>query len=149
MEKSIQDYIDELMSLKSRSTTPIESVQGDLIVEVTHSRGTFPIEKATVKIFDSSDKELATMLTDQSGRTFPISLDAKSKSLTESPGSSSSKAATLYNIKIFADGFVTTTIKNIPIYEGVTTLQNYDMLFSSVANGKEEQTIVLDNNNNL
>ena len=149
MEKSIQDYIDELVTFKARSTTPIKSVQGDLIVEVTHSRGTFPIEKATVKIFDTSGKELATMLTDQSGRTFPITLDAKSKNLTESPGSSSDKAATLYNVTISADGFVTTTIKNIPIYEGITTLQKYDMLFSSVSNGKEEQIIVLDNDNNL
>lgn len=149
MEKSIQDYINELMNYRARSTTPTRNAKGNLIVEVTHSRGTFPIEKAKVEVFDTKNTSITTMLTDQSGRTPSLSLDAKSKELTDAPGPSSASTATLYNIIISADGFVTTTIKNIPIYEGITTLQNYDMLFSSVADGKESQTIVLENNYNL
>ncbi len=149
MLKSLEDYINELRDFKKRSNIPDEFTEsadknsGILSVAVTHSKGSFPIENARVEIFSADDSPIVTLYTDMSGKTGPIALKTVSKQSTETPESEGRKAD-LYHILVTADSYVTTRVENIPIYEGVTTVQQIDMTLLSASAGGATQIITQD-----
>lgn len=157
MAKSFDDYINELKEFQKRSKNytaanssnlqnPVPSAyRGRIIFNITHSRGTYPVENALITIFDNGNI-IKAVTTDESGKSPTITLDAFDKKFSESPSSDINNITRYYDAQIEAEDFVTVRIENIPIYENVTTLQQYDMLFKSAANGQEIQIITLPNN---
>ena len=152
MEKSIEEYILELKEFQKRSKNYIqanaiinndnEPYRGRLIFNITHSRGTFPVPNALITIYDG-DTIIKAVGTDESGKSPTITLDAFDKKFTESPTSNLGNITKFYDAKIEADNFVPALIQNIPIYENVTTLQSYDMLFRSAVNNNDMQIVTL------
>lgn len=103
--------------------------KGALLVNVTTLRGTFPVKGALVTVFTGEygrGDEIAKSFTDESGRTEKIMLDAKDKSLSETSGNGI--PYTTYNIYTTADGFAGQFNMNIPVFSGVTSLQNVDLM---------------------
>ncbi len=167
--KTIQEYIEELKAFKERSLeknyVPAVSANvtnetnelpedvnkgtGNLVVIVTHSRGTFPVVNAQVTVYDTDENVITTAKTDLSGRTPEIVLDTYSKDLSERPEGSNTPINRFYNIFIEADRYVSALIKNVPIFEGVTTLQRYDMTFASSVTDQSTQVVELTPNENL
>lgn len=156
MAKTVEDYIAELREYQTRSTNYIPTVaatennnsspyRGRLIFNVTHSRGTFPVSNALITIFDN-DTIINAVTTDESGKSPTITLNAFDKRFSESPGNNINNITKYYDAKIDADGFVSVIIKNIPIYENITTLQNYDMIFKSAVKNDEMITVTLPDN---
>ena len=120
-----------------------EQEKGALLVNVTTLRGTFPIEGAVVTVFTGEYKEgeeIAKFVTDNSGRTEEIMLDAKNKILSETAGNGI--PYTTYNIYTAADGFVGQYNMNIPIFSGVTSLQNVDLILESAAGDNTAPRVV-------
>lgn len=155
MAKTVEDYIAELREYQARSTNYIPTVaavtgnnnsnspyRGRLIFNITHSRGTFPVANALITIYDD-DTIINAVTTDESGKSPTITLEAFDKRFSESPGSDAGNITKYYDAKIDADGFVSVLIKNIPIYENITTLQSYDMLYKSAATNDEMITVTL------
>ena len=142
MAKSIEDYINELREFNNRSTNTVSPYRGRLIFNVTHSRGTYPVKNALITVFENNTI-LKALTTDESGKTPPITLEAFDKKFSESPTSEQSYVTKYYDAEISADEFVTVRIENIPIYENITTLQQYDMLYKSAANGQDKQIVTL------
>ena len=160
MEKSINEYIKELkeMSAKSRfkETDSAEIIAVDenkpigfLEISVTHSQNTFPVPNATFIVTDKKGTLLSKGTTDISGKSPKISLPAKQKTLSEEPGYQYKDSVMFYDVSINAENYVPFTIKNIPVFENITTLQNFDMTFFGASENGQPQTIILPTESNL
>lgn len=117
---------------------------GGLIVTVTHSKRTYPVENAIVTLFDKNNTLVTTAVTDESGRTPRIELITPDSSLSQTPDSSPSLTASYYTIKVQADGFLDMVINNVPVYSGITSLQAVDLTYRAAKpNGNIMDTTVL------
>lgn len=106
---------------------------GYMIVRVTTARGAIPIEGATVYVqnFLPDGQEgkgdvIGTYSTNASGLTQKISLPAPPRALSTSPGNG--KSYSTYTITAYADGYHTRIYVNVPVFEGITAIQNVDMI---------------------
>lgn len=172
MEKSMEDYRRELLNMASRSavggrelfaedsmventaqnevqnTTPNLSGSGTLIVELTHSKGLFPVVNAKVCLSDMNGRNIGCKQTDNSGKTEEWSLPAPPKANSETPDDPNNVSA-FYNIRIDADGYVPVIIEGVPIFDGVRTLQPLDMFFLGAAQTDAPQVIKFNNSYTL
>lgn len=104
---------------------------GYVIVSVTTARGAIPITGATVRIFNyenggENGSLIITTKTNSSGRTDKIPLPAPPRSSSLSPGNG--KSYTTYNIDAQYDGFYNQYYVNVPIFDGITAIQNVDLI---------------------
>ncbi|MBQ9091233.1 MAG: carboxypeptidase regulatory-like domain-containing protein [Anaerotignum sp.] len=114
---------------------------GTLIFQVTGGQGAFPIPGATILLTKQLNDQQSlsfTILTDESGKTAPISLPAPSRELSQRPGNRIVFAT--YQAEISAPGYVTTEIIDLPVFDGITTLQpvNLSPDFGQKTNKVEE-----------
>lgn len=113
------------------------NIQGDeigfLIVNVKTANGALPIENAQVTIYNSthdtknnpsslSSDVLYNLSTDKNGRTQKVALKTKSATLSQSPDEKFPFMS--YNISVNADGFYDNNYLNVPIFQGITSLQD-------------------------
>ena len=104
---------------------------GTLQFQVTGGQGAFPIIGANVVItrdLDATHSFSVTTQTDSSGRTEPMSLPAPSRSLSQSPGRKDVFA--VYRAVITAPDYVTVVVRDIPVFDGIATIQPVSMTAS-------------------
>ncbi len=106
---------------------------GYMIVRVTTARGAIPLEGAVVTVSDYYGEDSAergnaigTYITNSSGLTDRFALPAPPKALSMSPGNG--KGYLTYNIQVTKDGYYQQSYINAPIFEGITSIQNADMV---------------------
>ena len=157
MAKTVDDYIRELKEMSKKSkfidirtdAPPISEKTGILIISVTHSQNTFPVANAQFTVYDKNGNILTNGTTNMSGKSEEIVLPAIPRVISEQPGTQFINSAVFYDVEIKADNYIPFTIKNIPIFEGVTTLQNFDMTFFGASPDGLPQTITLPTENTL
>lgn len=159
MEKTIEEYIRELKNMAQKSiykdnviTTvapPKNEAIGNLIISVTHSQNTMPVVDAVFTVRDKNRNVVFSGRTDMSGKSEALELPAISKDISERPGTGLINSAVFYDVSIEAENYIPFTIKNIPIFEGITTLQNFDMTFFAASPDGLPQTITLPTENTL
>ena len=119
-----------LQAAENSSSDPIQAFLsqnpsfGTLIFQVTGGQGAFPVPNATVtlsKVLKDDFSLSITIRTDESGKTQPVSLPAPDRKLSQSPNNGIVYAA--YDAKVTAEGFLPTEIRNLPVFDGVTTIQ--------------------------
>lgn len=99
---------------------------GYLIVKVSTASGAIPVEAVNViiqGIEDTNSNILLSLVTDRNGLTTKISLPAPSKELSTSP-SPESKPYSTYNIDVYKEGFYPQHYTGVPIFDGITAIQN-------------------------
>ena len=97
---------------------------GTLLFQVTGGQGAFPVEGATITITKALADGVSLSLqavTDESGKTVPLSLPAPSRALSQAPNGGVVYAA--YQAEVSAPNYVTTDIRDLPIFDGITTIQ--------------------------
>lgn len=118
---------------------------GSLILSVRTAGGAVPLEGALVTLrrgseegfpdgrwdgsfgsSDSSGELIAAFLTDRSGQTPRIDLPAPPRSLSQSPGPVRPYA--LYSAEVSLDGYYAATYSDIPVFDGVTSVQSVMMI---------------------
>ena len=104
---------------------------GRLLVSVTTALGAIPLEDAEVHIYgltaeDGTRETLYTLRTDSSGRTPKILLPTVAESLSEVPGNPYPYIA--YTASVRKDGYYNVERTNIPIFEGITSIQPIDLI---------------------
>jgi len=106
---------------------------GYMIVRVTTARGAIPLEGATVTVSDYLGEEIKergnaiyTLTTNSSGLTDKFSLPAPPRELSMTPGNG--KSYLTYNIAVAKDGYYQQNYINAPVFEGITSIQNADMI---------------------
>jgi len=156
MDKQIiEKYKKEMLEMYQRARpviSPIETTEnsntGGLIVSVTSIRGLYPVPDAKVTVFKGSPENRADIdssMTDESGKSKLFLLPAPDIAYSQNSGSSE-PVYTSYNILVEADGFIDEINLNLPIFRGVTSLQNVDLTLRSSTNG--ENVIINDQNEN-
>lgn len=89
------------------------------------ARGALPVKGAKIivsKPIGGRTHVFYTLVTDESGQTPIISLPAPPKELSESPDSTITPYA-MYNALITADGYNDVQIQNMPVFEGILSVQ--------------------------
>ena len=106
---------------------------GYMIVRVTTARGAIPLEKAVVTVhnydpdFENGRGDvIAVYVTNNSGLTERFALPAPPVALSMSPGNG--KSYETYSITVSKAGYHRQEYINIPIFEGITAIQNADMI---------------------
>ncbi len=101
---------------------PMTSV-GYLIVEAKTAEGALPVAGAVVNVSSTpgTGNVRLTVETDISGRTERLALPTVAEELSERPNIKHPYAT--YDISVIADGYYPFTAKQVPIFNGVTTLQ--------------------------
>ncbi|MBE6584514.1 MAG: carboxypeptidase regulatory-like domain-containing protein [Ruminococcaceae bacterium] len=106
---------------------------GYMIVRVTTARGAIPLANATVYVQNffpdgtlGKGDVIAVYTTNASGLTEKFALPAPPRNLSLSPGNGKSYAT--YNLTVAADGYGTRAYVNVPVFEGITAIQNVDMI---------------------
>ena len=102
---------------------------GSLLVQVTTAGGAFPVRDAAVTVRTAGGGEgafLQTAYTDESGRTPVFALDTPPASASLSPGAPSPYAT--YDIRVERDGFFLHENRNAPVFAGVYSIQNVDLI---------------------
>ena len=167
-EKTPQDYANELLrmyreaateyELPTQNTLPQNEKQisiptfddgvGGLVVNATTLRGLYPVPNALVTVFSGSvsDKKFVESgITDQSGKSglFKLKTEPKADSL-EANGS---VPYTSYNLSVQSDGYVEQIAMNVPVFSGIISVQNVDLLPISAAGGHTSPQIINEQNN--
>ena len=149
-EKLIEKYKKELIEMSKRATLPAvaevtdETPKGKLSVWVTTYKGLKGIENAEVSVFTGSIENrnvIDSDITNSSGRTKEFVLGTKPKNLSNSENQDKKPFST-YSIYVKADGFVEQAHLNIPIFEGVTSIQNVDLITFSANNDSDTPRII-------
>ena len=110
-----------------------QSGYGYMIVRVSTARGAIPLEDATVTVYDYGPEfadgrgdVIAVKTTNSSGMTDKFTLPAPPRSLSMSPGNGRSYST--YNVTVSKDGYNQQTYINVPVFEGITAIQNADLI---------------------
>jgi hypothetical protein len=106
---------------------------GYMIVRATTARGAIPLEDATITVhnYDPEFEQgkgdiIAVYKTNASGLTEKFALPAPPVSLSTSPGNGRSYET--YNLSVSKEGYYQQYYSNVPIFEGITAIQNADLI---------------------
>lgn len=107
-----------------------ETDYGRLSVKATIGGGALPVKNAHVHIYGVSENNRGieySVITDVDGVTEWINLPAPPVALSLGPHPNES-AYSLYNMDISADGYYTKRFFDIPVFDGISTVQNVSMI---------------------
>ena len=108
---------------------------GTLLGVATQIRGLYFLPNAKVTFFKGNPQNMqiiATDFTDQNGKTKEFVLPTPPVSLSEDKDNKV-QPYSLYNMMFEADGYLTNIHLNIPVFEGITSRQNSNLLLLETA----------------
>ncbi len=108
-----------------REFTEANPRRGTVRFRTYTARGALPVAGARIvvsKPIGGSDHIFYTMTTDMSGQTPMIMLPAPPKELSETPNGTIAPYS-VYNVRVSADGYNDVVIGDLPVFEGVTSVQ--------------------------
>ena len=160
MDKNlIEKYKNEMLKMYNKSNkhtavpavaqTSDSSTTGGLLAIVTTVRSLYPVKNAKVTIFSGDPQNMDIIdsaLTDDSGRTKLFSLPTPEKNLSLQEDNTLLPYA-VYNMQIEADGYVKNIHLNIPVFSGVTSLQQSNLLLTETA-GADKGPFIFDESQN-
>lgn len=114
---------------------------GYLKTSVTTARGAIPLKDAQVTIYKTIDgmtKIFAHGLTDESGEFPSTALPAPPKGLSSTPTPGQSRPFATYNIVVTYPDYVPVKIHNVPVFEGIVSLQSVNMIPQSAAQSLDQ-----------
>lgn len=118
---------------------------GTLLFQVTGGQGSVPIEGATVVIskkLPNGHTLSVTTVTDESGKTAEFSLPAPSREKSQTPEGTDVFAT--YDALISAPGTVRVVVHDIPIFDGITTIQPVALSFDVNGERQDETESITD-----
>lgn len=116
---------------------------GWISVDVRTGENSSPIEGASVIITSMADGNLifkATGVTDESGQIKKIALPAPSASLSLD-SENLIKPYSIYDISVYADGFFRERSVDVPVFAGITSIQQFDMVPLPLYMSENDETI--------
>lgn len=117
--------------------------EGFIIVNVRAGDQADPIENAVVHISSINDGNRfynATGVTDDSGTTQKFTVPTPSLSYSQTPDSKVRPYA-LYDISVTARGFFNARSVDVPVFEGITSVQNFSMVPLPLYMKANEETV--------
>lgn len=127
---------------RSSNTPAPMSGRGYLVVSVRTGSGAIPLEGALVTLRGEESTQgdaIASFISDQSGNTPRITLPAPPRSASESPGSLKPYAS--YSADVSLDGYYTNLYTNIPVFDGITSVQTAYLIPLPEAGGADSDEV--------
>ncbi len=115
-----------------------ETGNGYLTVNVRTAGGALPVEGAMVtvtRIDGAESTVVAVMLTDSAGTSDVVALPSPPRGNSLEPGEAD--VSSLYTVDVARDGYYRVIHENVPIYEGVTSIQQIHLV--PIAGGRPHQ----------
>lgn len=103
---------------------------GYLIVRVSAAGGSIPLENAVVTVYNAGEDDssvIASRLTDSSGRTDAIMLNAPARNLSQSPENGWVRPYAIYNVDVIKNGYYDSFNLEVPVFDGITSVLPIDM----------------------
>ncbi len=94
---------------------------GYLKMQVRAAQGAVPVEGARVWVLDAEENPLYCLVTDDSGETETVSLEAPDSSSSKEPGCSEAPYAS-YSVAVEAEGFEPVFVGEVPVFAGETAV---------------------------
>lgn len=107
---------------------------GVIKTQVFTARRTYPVGNAQVnlyKVFPDGAYLIDSQFTDRSGQVKPVTVPALERSLSEPPGDPTPYVS--YRITVSHPDFMDAVIEQVPVFEGVTSLQAVDLIPAAAA----------------
>ena len=123
---------------------------GNLLFQITGGQGAFPVAGAKIVIHKNLDEKHTfsiTEITDESGKTAGIYLPAPSRNLSQTPGNGDVFAK--YRAEVTAAGYTPVQVMDIPVFDGITTIQPVDMQPNIGGNQPDRMQTIEDKEPNL
>lgn len=114
---------------------------GYLTVRVSTASGAIPLEGAAVNIRGGNVDDSAViyaLATNSDGLTPTVSLAAPPRSASLSP-QDTTPAYAVYNVDVFAKGYAPAFFHNVPIFEGINSVQPA-ILLPDIENAREDNS---------
>lgn len=151
-EKTPQDYANELLkmyrenekAIKELNNPPIVTTPDTPIEKPTFADGTggiqvnvttldriYPVKGALVTIFTGWQGEtqlVDSAVTDESGKSKVFRLETPVSSESQQSKAGGEAPYSSYNISVKSDGYVEKIALNVPVFSGVISVQNMDLL---------------------
>ena len=118
--------------------------RGILRVETYGSNGLYPVGNSRVVVYKEIDGEkyyIYDSHTDSSGILDNLQLPAPDKSLSETEqGSGGLAPYATYDIFVSHPGFISTYLKNVPIFDSTVSIQSVEML--PTVSGEQDPNVI-------
>ncbi|MCM1529466.1 MAG: hypothetical protein NC093_05655 [Alistipes sp.] len=124
--------------LEQASEEELGDSTGYILVNVRTGGEAFPIEGASVvitSVLDGSRFLIAVGMTDISGTTLKLSAPAPNEIYSQTPYPDK-RPYSLFDVSVVADGFFRARSVDVPVFSGITSIQNFNMVPTPV--GQEE-----------
>ena len=116
----------------------VNTRQGTLRFRTYTARNALPVPNARVVVFKTiggSPHTFYELITDQSGQTEVVPLPAPSSALSQTPDSGV-QPYSLYDADITAKGYAPVYVRNLPIFEGILSVQRTALVPSPEVSGE-------------
>ena len=117
--------------------------QGSLYVVAAAADNAYPVPEARVTVYTRIGDRLQLnylLVTDESGMTPVVTLPAPPAELSQDPDNALPYA--VCDIKIYANGYFREEARDVPIFAGVTSRQEFQMIPLPLAVDEDSETIV-------
>ncbi len=157
--KTPEEYARELIRLYSENNAEINTPKsnaksdfkdgtGGLQVNVTTVQKLYPVKSATVTVFYGTPQNRTVIdisLTDINGKSKVFVLDTADAIESQSSNTDNTPFS-VYNLSVFADGYIEQIIMNVPIFSKTVSIQSVDLLPVSAAGNHKNPQIINDGN---
>lgn len=113
-------------AIPSAKTEVSQTPHGTLIIQASVANGALPIQGAKATVTRPDGETVATLFTDNSGKTMPLRLSAPAASASQTPGCDTPYSK--YNILVEKDGYYSDKFLNVPVFDGIESIQNVSLL---------------------
>ena len=117
--------------------------EGSLYIVASVADNAYPVPDARVTVYTKIGDRLQLnylLVTDESGMTPVVTLPAPPASLSQNPDNAVPYA--VCDIKIYANGYFREEARDVPIFAGVTSRQEFQMIPLPLAVDEDSETIV-------
>ena len=116
---------------------------GYILVNVRAGREAYPIENASVlvtAIVDGNRFVVAAGQTDISGTTLKLQTPAPSFIYSQSPDPEK-RPYSLFDVSVIANGYFNARSVDVPVFSGITSIQNFNMIPVPLAMRSDDETL--------
>lgn len=142
-EPDLSELDDEVSDTQYSTAEGMGNSTGYILVNVRAGHEAFPIENATVivsAVIDGNRLIIASGLTDISGTTMRFETPAPDIIYSQSPFPAE-RPYSLFDISVRANGYFNARSVDVPVFSGITSIQNFNMIPVPLLMNSDDETL--------